>query len=164
MGSNSNSDDEDYKNTSRRLKAFFDAEVKKIKDNIEKKTWSLQKGLFESEEILSMSVSKVQEDVEKGISLLRKQHNNVVQETNALDGKITTIWTEIAKIATTFNVLSETVHKLIHFNSLFNSLTLQDELDKQTIALYGYNTLLNDDHGGGLAVNSHLPISTATNK
>ncbi len=77
--------------------------------------------------------------MQKGITLLRKQHNNVVLETNSIDSKIITIWNEITKITKTFNVLSQTVHKLIHFNSLFNSLALADELDKQTIALYGFN-------------------------
>lgn len=119
--------------------------MKRIHETLDRKTWSLQKGLLESEEILSLNVSKIQEEMERGITLLRKEHNNVVLETGALDAKISTIWNELAKIVKTFNVLSETVHKLIHFNTLFNSLALQDELDKQSIALYGYNTTFSDD-------------------
>ncbi len=55
----SNSDDEEYKSASRRLKAFVEGEMKKVKDILEKKTWNLQKGIQESEEILSLNVAKI---------------------------------------------------------------------------------------------------------
>lgn len=68
--------------------------------------------------------------MEKGIGILRKEQNNISLEMGSLDKKMVNIWAELTKIVTIFNLLSETVHKLLHFNTLANSLSLQDELDK----------------------------------
>ncbi|EAS04241.2 hypothetical protein TTHERM_00298520 (macronuclear) [Tetrahymena thermophila SB210] len=127
------------------LKLMIDLEVQRMKEAIENKTTNLQNGLLENEEIMQINISKIQEEMEKGINVLKQQNNNVLLETGVLDKKITGIWNELEKIVNTFNILSETVHKLIHFNTLSNSLVLQDELDKQSIALYGFRSNFSDD-------------------
>lgn len=47
------------------------------------------------------------------------------------------MYQEISKIVTTFNKLSETIHKVLHFSTIQNHLAIQDEIDKQGIALFG---------------------------
>lgn len=45
-------------------------------------------------------------------------------EIGQFDNKLKLIWPELEKIATTFNILSETVHKLLHYVTLMNHLQI----------------------------------------
>ena len=66
-----------------------------------------------------------------------------------VDKKINGIWGELEKIVGTFNLLSETVHKLLHYCTLHNHLQIQDEIDKQGMVKKKINILAQNIIGEG---------------
>ena len=109
------------------LRDEFDVLKRLTAERLEK----ISKTLAENEDQAAAQISQVRDQHEQLLNQINLNFKDSQLEVGLVDKKVNGIWSELEKIVSTFNLLSETVHKLLHYCTLHNHLSIQDEIDKQ---------------------------------
>lgn len=75
---------------------------------------------------------------------MKEVKQNFALELGQCDSNIKQVYTELEKIVYVFNRISDTIHKMLHYNTIVNHLLIQDEIDKNGISLYGIKQSLKE--------------------
>lgn len=119
-------------------KAIIEEAIQDMKSEFEKEKEVLI-AKFESNRIyLQKYVENVQKDLEEELIKRNREKANVNMKLNGLEAKVSDLRTKFGEHEDAFDNLSETVNYLVETTQINHAMELQDEIDREKLALMGY--------------------------
>ena len=119
-------------------KAIIEEAIQDMKSEFEKEKEILI-AKFESNRIhLQKYVENVQKDLEEELIKRNREKANVNMKLNGLEAKVSDLRKKFGEHEDAFDNLSETVNYLVETTQINHAMELQDEIDREKLALMGY--------------------------